>query len=64
MTESMFKTMGQQFGRRSWAEPWKIKVVEPIHMISHEERTKALEEADYNTFLAAVGGRLHRPAHR
>ena len=23
-----FKTMGEQMGRRSWAEPWKIKMVE------------------------------------
>ena len=22
------QTPGQQFGRRSWAEPWKIKMVE------------------------------------
>jgi tyrosine phenol-lyase len=43
--------MGQQFGRRSWAEPWKIKMVEPLHMISPEQRQKALIEAGYNTFL-------------
>ena len=51
MTDSQFKTMGQQAGRRSWAEPWKIKMVEPIHMISEEERARALAEAGYNTFL-------------
>jgi tyrosine phenol-lyase len=43
--------MGQQFGRRSWAEPWKIKMVEPICMISPEERLKACQQAGYNTFL-------------
>ena len=51
MNKSTLKTMGQQFGRRSWAEPWKIKMVEPLHMISPEERQKALIEAGYNTFL-------------
>jgi tyrosine phenol-lyase len=45
------ETIGQQYGRRSWAEPWKIKMVEPIHMISQEEREKAAQEAGYNTFL-------------
>jgi tyrosine phenol-lyase len=45
------QTMGQQFGRRSWAEPWKIKMVEPIHMIDRETREKALVEGGYNTFL-------------
>ena len=45
------QTMGQQFGRRSWAEPWKIKMVEPIRQISLPERRRALTEAGYNTFL-------------
>ena len=51
MSHHKYQTMGQQFGRRSWAEPWKIKMVEPIHMISPEERKKACEQAGYNTFL-------------
>ena len=51
MTHPIPQTMGQQFGRRSWAEPWKIKMVEPLRMISREERQRALEAAGYNTFL-------------
>ena len=45
------KTIGQQYGRRSWAEPWKIKMVEPIEMVSHDVREKAMAAAGYNTFL-------------
>jgi tyrosine phenol-lyase len=36
---------------RAWAEPWKIKVVEPIKMMSRAERERALAAAGYNTFL-------------
>lgn len=45
------KTMGQQFGRRSWAEPWKIKMVEPLHLTDGAARERALVDAGYNTFL-------------
>src|SRR5690349_1332854 len=37
--------------RRSWAEPYKIKMVELLKMTSREERQKALEYAGFNTFL-------------
>ena len=36
---------------RSWAEPWKIKVVEPIQMTTAAERKQHIREAGYNTFL-------------
>jgi tyrosine phenol-lyase len=45
------QTMGQQFGRRSWAEPWKIKVVEPLTQLDRSGREHAIREAGYNTFL-------------
>ncbi|MEA3334373.1 MAG: tyrosine phenol-lyase [Chloroflexota bacterium] len=45
------QTMGQQYGRRSWAEPWKIKMVEPISIPSRSVRQQAIEDAGYNTFL-------------
>jgi tyrosine phenol-lyase len=37
--------------QRIWAEPFKIKVVEPVNIPSPEQRRKAILEAGYNTFL-------------
>jgi tyrosine phenol-lyase len=45
------QTMGQQFGRRSWAEPWKIKMVEPLTQLDRAGRERAIRDAGYNTFL-------------
>jgi tyrosine phenol-lyase len=41
----------EKYKKRSWAEPYKIKVVEPLKMTTREERKRALEEAGFNTFL-------------
>ncbi len=40
-----------KFTRRPWAEPYKIKVVEPLKVTSREDREKAMIEAGFNTFL-------------
>jgi tyrosine phenol-lyase len=48
---SSLHTMGQQHGRRSWAEPWKIKMVEPLKVTTRAQREAAAAEAGYNTFL-------------
>ncbi len=36
---------------RNWAEPWRIKVVEPLRMTTRTEREAAIERSGYNTFL-------------
>jgi len=51
MTHQTPQTMGQQHNRRSWAEPWKIKMVEPLNVIDRAARERALDEAGFNTFL-------------
>ncbi|MGB5489195.1 MAG: tyrosine phenol-lyase [Woeseiaceae bacterium] len=37
--------------KRTWAEPYKIKMVEILKMTTHKERQVAIQEAGYNTFL-------------
>jgi tyrosine phenol-lyase len=37
--------------RRSWAEPWKVKMVEPIRMTTRQQRERFIKEAGFNTFL-------------
>ena len=37
--------------KNSWAEPYKIKMVELLKMTTPEQRKQALNEAGFNTFL-------------
>ena len=37
--------------KRSWAEPYKMKMVELLKMTTPSQRKKAMQEAGYNTFL-------------
>lgn len=37
--------------KRSWAEPYKMKMVELLKMTTKQQRMKAIREAGYNTFL-------------
>jgi len=41
----------EPIARRSWAEPYKIKMVEPLKMTTRAQREHAITEAGFNTFL-------------
>lgn len=43
--------MGQQAHRLSWAEPYKVKMVELLSSTTRAKRCRAIKKAGYNTFL-------------
>ena len=36
--------------QRSWAEPYKIKMVEPLKMTTRPQRERAIAQAGFNTY--------------
>ena len=40
---------------RSWAEPWKIKMVEPLTMTTREHREHAIVDAGYKHVSDRIG---------
>lgn len=43
--------MKKQSYKRSWAEPYKMKMVELLKITTQAQRVKSIKEAGYNTFL-------------
>ena len=43
--------MAKKIIKRSWAEPYKMKMVELIKMTTRQQRIKAIKDAGYNTLL-------------
>lgn len=43
--------MSKKLEKRSWAEPYKMKMVELLKMTTRAQRQRAMKEAGYNTFL-------------
>jgi len=41
----------QSSEKHTWAEPYKIKMVELLRVTTRQEREEAIREAGYNTFL-------------
>lgn len=51
MGRKMLEIMEKQKIKHSWAEPYKIKMVELLKMTTPAQRKKAIAAAGYNTFL-------------
>lgn len=56
MSDHIPVTTGQQLGRRSWAEPWKIKMV--VYTQAHMDVTAEAVEAVYAAREQARGLRM------
>ncbi|HQB98403.1 MAG TPA: beta-eliminating lyase-related protein, partial [Candidatus Cloacimonadota bacterium] len=40
--------------KQPYAEPWRIKMVEPVKILTREERLAKIQEAEYNLFNLAA----------